>query len=172
MRCAAGELWGAGAGGPDICCGLCWQYKLMLVEPSEDRLHHLTTQLKWRVLEGQGEAIYAIGVEDDGACTGITEEELLASLATLKRMAEAAKCEMSLIRRQQARKGWCAEVLVRELALEGNFIDMRVAIVGNVDSGKSTIVGVLTSGACMRTPRARARARARARGTALCAGRL
>jgi GTPase len=118
----------------------------MLVDPSEDRLHHLTTQLKWRVLEGQGEAIYAIGVEDDGACTGITEEELLASLATLKRMADGAKCEMSLIRRQEGRKGWCAEVLVREQAMEGSFIDMRVAIVGNVDSGKSTIVGVLTSG--------------------------
>jgi len=118
----------------------------MLVDPSEDRLHHLTTQLKWRVLEGQGEAIYAIGVEDDGTCTGISEEELLASLETLKRMADAAKCEMSLIRRQQGRKGWCAEVLVRQLASEGSFIDMRIAIVGNVDSGKSTIVGVLTSG--------------------------
>jgi GTPase len=36
----------------------------MLVDPSEDRLHHLTTQLKWRVLEGQGEAIYAIGARN------------------------------------------------------------------------------------------------------------
>ena len=36
---------------------------------------------------------------------------------------------------------------VRERASEGGFIDLRVAIVGNVDSGKSTIVGVLTSGA-------------------------
>ena len=38
------------------------EYKYMLVNPSEERLHHLTTQLKWRVLEGSGEAIYAIGV--------------------------------------------------------------------------------------------------------------
>ena len=30
--------------------------------------------------------------------------------------------------------------------MDGHFIDMRIAVVGNVDSGKSTIVGVLTSG--------------------------
>jgi hypothetical protein len=30
------------------------EYKLMLVAPSEERLQHLTTQLKWRVLEGHG----------------------------------------------------------------------------------------------------------------------
>ena len=42
------------------------EYKLMLVDPTEERLTHLTTQLKWRVAEGQGEAIYAIGVEVRG----------------------------------------------------------------------------------------------------------
>ena len=40
----------------------------MLVDPTEERLTHLTTQLKWRVAEGQGEAIYAIGVEVYRAC--------------------------------------------------------------------------------------------------------
>lgn len=122
------------------------EYKLMLVGPSEERLAHLTTQLAWRIREGQGEAIYAIGVEDDGRCSGIKEEDLLTSLETLRTMADKIGCDMSLIRRQQARAGWCAEVLVRERASEGGFIDLRVAIVGNVDSGKSTIVGVLTSG--------------------------
>jgi GTPase len=122
------------------------EYKRMLIEPSEQRLQHLTTQLKWRVLEGRGEAIYAIGVEDDGTCIGITEEDLLASLRTLKKMADAAGCETSLVRQQEGRKGWCAEVLVRQMPSHATFIDMRIAIVGNVDSGKSTMVGVLTSG--------------------------
>jgi len=148
-----GEAESAGLNGKDLGSKIASEpqegnveYKLMLVDPTEERLQHLTTQLQWRVLEGQGEAIYAIGVEDDGTCTGITDEQLLSSLATLEKMAKAAGCEMSLIRRQQALKGWCAEVLVRQLASHGNFIDMRIAIVGNVDSGKSTIVGVLTSG--------------------------
>jgi GTPase len=38
------------------------EYKLKLVAPSDDRLDHLATQMKWRVLEGKGEAHYRIGV--------------------------------------------------------------------------------------------------------------
>mmetsp|Transcript_43557 Transcript_43557/g.137820 ORF Transcript_43557/g.137820 Transcript_43557/m.137820 type:complete len:531 (-) Transcript_43557:220-1812(-) len=118
----------------------------MLVNPSEERLHHLTTQLKWRVLEGSGEAIYAIGVEDDGTCKGISEQDLVSSLETLKEMSERAGCDMAMVRKQQGKEGWCAEVMVRQKPMDGHFIDMRIAVVGNVDSGKSTIVGVLTSG--------------------------
>lgn len=43
--------------------------------------------MKWRLREGQGEAIYEIGVEDDGVCAGLTDREMEASLSTLKRMA-------------------------------------------------------------------------------------
>ena len=32
-------------------------------------------------------------------------------------------------------------------AVKRNFFDVRVAVVGNVDSGKSTLIGVLTGGA-------------------------
>ena len=39
----------------------------------------------------------------------------------------------------------CAEVLVRRGG-EDSYIDMRITICGNVDSGKSTFVGVLTKG--------------------------
>lgn len=39
------------------------EYKLKLVAPSESRLQHLVTQLKWRLREGSGEAFYEIGVE-------------------------------------------------------------------------------------------------------------
>jgi len=77
------------------------EYKYMLVNPSEERLHHLTTQLKWRVLEGSGEAIYAIGVEDDGTCKGISEQDLVSSLETLKEMSERAGCDMAMVRKQQ-----------------------------------------------------------------------
>jgi len=122
------------------------EYKFMLVDPTEERLQHLVTQMQWRLNEGNGEAFYAIGVEDDGTCTGLSEEQLLASLNTMKRMTELCVCDMTLLQRRKARKGWVAEVLVRRRAAEGDFIDMRIAVVGNVDSGKSTLVGVLTSG--------------------------
>lgn len=37
-----------------------------------------------------------------------------------------------------------ADLLVRRRAGEGPPLEVRVAIIGNVDSGKSTMVGVLT----------------------------
>lgn len=48
--------------------------------------------MKWRLEEGHGEAIYQIGVEDSGMMTGLDDDELRASLATLGRMAE--RCPM------------------------------------------------------------------------------
>jgi GTPase len=39
-----------------------------------------------------------------------------------------------------------AEVLVRKVPDDSQFIDIKVAIIGNVESGKSTIVSVLTHG--------------------------
>ena len=39
------------------------EYKLKLVDPTPERIQHLTTQLKWRLAEGSNEAIYEVGVQ-------------------------------------------------------------------------------------------------------------
>lgn len=39
------------------------EYKAKLVNPSSSRLQHLITQMKWRLREGQGEAIYEASKE-------------------------------------------------------------------------------------------------------------
>ncbi|TRY96978.1 hypothetical protein DNTS_001417 [Danionella cerebrum] len=102
------------------------EYKLKLVNPTQYRFEHLATQLKWRLQEGRGEAVYQIGVEDNGLLVGLTEDDMKASLKTLRRMAEKV------------------EILIYCLCLQ--FLDLRVAVLGNVDSGKSTLLGVLTQG--------------------------
>ena len=43
--------------------------------------------MKWRLQEGEGEAIYEIGVADNGVLAGLTLKEMQASMNTLKRMA-------------------------------------------------------------------------------------
>ena len=63
-------------------------FQLKLVNPSDSRFEHLVTQMKWRLQEGQGEAFYEIGVEDNGIFAGLTDEEMVASLETLDRMAK------------------------------------------------------------------------------------
>ena len=58
------------------------------MRPSDSRFEHLVTQLKWRLQEGDGEAVYEIGVADSGLLAGLDEADLKASLDTLKRMAD------------------------------------------------------------------------------------
>ena len=58
------------------------------MNPSATRLEHLVTQMKWRLQEGQGEAIYQIGVEDSGLLAGLSDAEMNASLETLQTMAD------------------------------------------------------------------------------------
>uniref|UniRef100_A0A1A7ZXZ9 GTP binding protein 2 n=1 Tax=Nothobranchius furzeri TaxID=105023 RepID=A0A1A7ZXZ9_NOTFU len=128
------------------------EYKLKLVNPTLYRFEHLATQLKWRLQEGRGEALYQIGVEDNGLLVGLTEADMKASLKTLKRMAEKVGADITLLREREVdydldrttRK--IAEVLVRKVPDDQQFLDLRVAVLGNVDSGKSTLLGVLTQG--------------------------
>ncbi|XP_028304011.1 GTP-binding protein 2-like isoform X3 [Gouania willdenowi] len=128
------------------------EYKLKLVNPTQYRFEHLATQLKWRLQEGRGEAVYQIGVEDNGLLVGLTEADMKASLKTLKRMAEKVGADIALLREREVdydsdkttRK--IAEVLVRKVPDDQQFLDLRVAVLGNVDSGKSTLLGVLTQG--------------------------
>lgn len=62
--------------------------QLELVAPSTTRFEHLVTQMKWRLKEGAGEAVYEIGVEDCGTFIGLKKKELESSMNTLRLMAE------------------------------------------------------------------------------------
>ena len=93
-----------------------WQLKL--VNPSPSRLEHLVTQMKWRLQEGEGEAIYEIGVGDDGMYVGLTGEELESSLKTLNVMASKLGAHTALLRNYVLKDNHgrqVAEVLVRRV---------------------------------------------------------
>uniref|UniRef100_A0A8C7STS2 Tr-type G domain-containing protein n=1 Tax=Oncorhynchus mykiss TaxID=8022 RepID=A0A8C7STS2_ONCMY len=112
--------------------------ELKLVNPTQYRFEHLATQLKWRLQEGRGEAVYQIGVEDNGLLVGLSEGDMRASLKTLRRMAEKGGLRL---RQKLPEK----EVLVRKVPDDQQFLDLRVAVLGNVDA-TSPHAGVLTQG--------------------------
>lgn len=78
------------------------EYKLKLVEPTAQRFEHLVTQMKWRLREGNGEAIYEIGVSDSGHLHGLAEPDMAASLHTLRRMAAQLGATTTVLRRYVA----------------------------------------------------------------------
>ncbi|KIJ39507.1 hypothetical protein M422DRAFT_32747 [Sphaerobolus stellatus SS14] len=63
------------------------EYKLRLINPSQERFTRLVTQMKWRLLEGGGQAYYELGVADSGQLIGLSRRDLEQSLETLEMMA-------------------------------------------------------------------------------------
>lgn len=123
------------------------EYKLKLISPSTQRFEHLVTQMKWRLREGQGEAIYEIGVSDSGQLHGLHDNDMSASLMTLREMAHKLGASTTVLRRKSiAGRRSVAEVLVRKIPDDQNNIEVRVAVLGGMNAGKSTLLGVLTQG--------------------------
>ena len=58
-----------------------------MINPTPARFARLVTQLKWRLLEGGGQACYELGVTDDGLLVGLSRGYLEQSLETLEMMA-------------------------------------------------------------------------------------
>ncbi|GMS81829.1 hypothetical protein PENTCL1PPCAC_4004 [Pristionchus entomophagus] len=131
------------------------EYKAKLVSPSVSRLEHLITQMKWRLSEGMGEAIYELGVEDDGRMVGMCDEEYDESMRTLRTMADALSADIVECTEREVREASddengeterrrVAEVLIRRVPESQPFVESRLAVLGGADVGKSTLCGVLT----------------------------
>jgi GTPase len=118
------------------------------VNCSPERIEHLVTQLKWRLAEGNGEALYELGVGDDGTLIGMTTEERDATLSTLTTMASHIPADISIEREVTLPNDRVAlECLVRRRMIEEDaFLEINVAMVGGQD-GKSTLLAQLTRGA-------------------------
>mmetsp|Transcript_4704 Transcript_4704/g.6973 ORF Transcript_4704/g.6973 Transcript_4704/m.6973 type:complete len:601 (+) Transcript_4704:122-1924(+) len=125
------------------------EYKLKLTGIEEERFNHLVSQMKYRLSEGEGEAIYEIGVTDDGIPQGLEEDEYKETLQNIRRMASKLGADVTVLCEKQVTKEepkrHCAELLVRKY-VEDCYVDVRVAVAGEQAAGKSTLIGVLTSG--------------------------
>ncbi len=123
------------------------EFKIKLTNLNQKRIEELATQLHYRLNEETyGEAIYELGVTDDGEPLGLNERDLNESLVSLEKIAELVNAKCSVMRLFTGRKGKIAEILIRRKPYEVDFpININVALVGNVDSGKSTFIGVVIS---------------------------
>lgn len=123
------------------------EYKLKLINPTSQRFEHLVTQMKWRLREGKGEAVYEIGVQDSGFLSGLNDSDMAASLDTLAKMANKLGASTTILRRKTvSSQRSVAEVLVRKIPDDQHSIEVRVSVLGGVNAGKSTLLGVLTQG--------------------------
>ncbi|XP_047144410.1 GTP-binding protein 1 isoform X1 [Hydra vulgaris] len=119
--------------------------KTSLISPNAIQFDAILSKIRDLLLEGHGEAIYEVGAGDGVDC-GLNEDDLNASIATIQSICTQLNCDCNLLREKNVEKGKIAEFLLRMKIIEEDFFEVRVAVVGNVDAGKSTLLGVLTHG--------------------------
>uniref|UniRef100_A0A6C0DAQ2 Tr-type G domain-containing protein n=1 Tax=viral metagenome TaxID=1070528 RepID=A0A6C0DAQ2_9ZZZZ len=119
------------------------EYKRELLNLDEDKFNKRLTQMKYRLFEGFGECLYFIGVGDDGSLLGLDIKEYTESIKNLEDI--AIKLDCSIFKLSEANKNNChmGEFLIREND-KNNYLDIKIGVAGNVDSGKSTTIGTLT----------------------------
>lgn len=116
-----------------------------LISPNNEEYDIIVDMIKERLDEGQGETIYEVGT-GEGDAPGLSQEDMQASIATLKSIADSLALEMAQLRERKEGEGLVTEFLLRRSLDFDDFMEVRVAVVGNVDAGKSTLLGVLTHG--------------------------
>eukprot|EP00878_Enallax_costatus_P010114 GHUV01010558.1.p1 GENE.GHUV01010558.1~~GHUV01010558.1.p1 ORF type:complete len:668 (+),score=214.96 GHUV01010558.1:192-2195(+) len=125
-----------------------YKYNLTGCATNPNRRHQLTTQMKFRLSEGGGECFYYIGVEDDGYPRGLEPHELSTSINLLQNMAASLSATARLVEYVPGGFGANAALLHIKANAEEDMraTDLRVAVAGSMDAGKSTLVAVLTQG--------------------------
>ena len=126
------------------------EYKLKLLNKDDIRIEKLASQMRFRTEEGDGECIYNLGIEDKGRVVGITPVEYEETIRVLKTAADMNNYAItllssSLVSGRETELRSIYEIMVREKN-DNKYIDLRVAIAGSVDSGKSTFTGSIVNG--------------------------
>lgn len=125
------------------------EYKLKLC-PSVERLHKLTTQMRYRLDEGKGECQYRVGVADNGSPTGIPRSELKDAVTIIHLMAAqpGINADVEIVFVKQGTDGFLAELKLRQLATNDAETpqDVRLCVAGDAGCGKTTLIGVLCHG--------------------------
>jgi elongation factor 1-alpha len=118
------------------------------VHLADGRMESLAAQLRHRVLSGDGEATYVVGVTDDGGIAGIPRADFSESMDVLSLLAEEAGAHIDDVETWPAGDdGLVGVATIREGAmLETDDTHIVVGTAGHVDHGKSTLVGSLVTG--------------------------
>ncbi|MES1912631.1 MAG: hypothetical protein MHM6MM_004872 [Cercozoa sp. M6MM] len=128
------------------------EYKWKLVDLTRDRISHLATQMRFRMSEGGGHCFYMLGYGDDGRARGLDDDEFDETLNSLRQVAkflsdpEGIVVQLKLARTAKTATGKRVAVVIARQRLRQSLADVRIAVAGHVDAGKSTLVGVLTTG--------------------------
>ena len=132
-----------------------------LLDISEDAptaLQQLSGLIQSRIDEGHGEALFDLGLEDNGDPMNFSKEQWDLALSRIREAAGTVKAAVNVLltfnvggdkeAKAQTKDKFChGKLLIRQAPTTAEeVIETRIAVVGNVDAGKSTMLGVLVKG--------------------------
>ncbi|KAF4991063.1 hypothetical protein FGRMN_8088 [Fusarium graminum] len=136
--------------------------KELLLESTEETLKQLEDIVTDRLEEGFGECVFEIGYENHGESMNLTIDQWQQAYKTLQEAAKRvrADCDLLLTKnvggdleatsiadKPSKDKSCSGKILIRQNpATIEDVIETRIAVVGNVDAGKSSMLGVLVKG--------------------------
>ena len=74
------------------------EYKVNFVNMTSCKIKKYATQLKFRIIEGGGKAIYIIGVLDNGMVVGIKKNEISKCNNIMKKMCDEINADLKSIK--------------------------------------------------------------------------
>jgi GTPase len=121
------------------------EYKRYLSDLNEQRLEEYISQMIWRVREGNGEAIYYLGVEDNGTFYNWTENEKKQTLNTFKIIVNNAKMKIIKVVKVNYiindNTNNYFKIVIREKLID--VIEKRILLLGDTNIGKTTLIANL-----------------------------
>lgn len=125
------------------------EYKRFVDSTDTNKMEKYKAQMLWRLSEdnnnGYPEAIYYVGIDDDGSIFGLDNVKLKSSIEGLINLAKSAGISVLSIKRYKTEKGNVAKIIFTKTS-ESVPNASRVAFLGPSGNGKTTLIGVLTNG--------------------------
>ncbi|KAK5000098.1 hypothetical protein LTR66_000998 [Elasticomyces elasticus] len=128
-------------------------------EDADESTSLLSGVLNGRLEEGHGETLFELGVEDSGDSMGFTKEDWDFALARLQQTCATIGADYRILMTKNVGgdvevetlnpkdKSASGKIMIRRKPTSADdVIETRIAVVGNVDAGKSTMLGVLVKG--------------------------
>ncbi|KAF6804627.1 elongation factor tu GTP binding domain-containing protein [Colletotrichum musicola] len=132
----------------------------LLLGTDDETLERLQDLIRDRIAEGHGETVFELGFENNGDSMGLSLEQWNTAYSRVQEAAKRLRADCQLlisknvggsVEAPSAKAGkdsHCSgKIMIRQSpATVEDVIETRIAVVGNVDAGKSSLLGVLVKG--------------------------
>lgn len=113
------------------------EYKRFLINLNKQRLEELSTQMKWRLNEGDNMAIYYLGVDDDGTIYHMTQKEKDETFKNFKLLVKMNQAKIVNI----TKINQYFKITIRKITETSEINnEVRIVLLGGSGSGKTTFL--------------------------------